>query len=206
MAIKSRNKVNAQFSMSSMTDIVFLLLIFFMITSTMVHPNALKLLLPQSNSQVSAKPITTVSINRNLDFYIENTPIDFGRLEAALKVKFDGVPEEDRTVALHAEKSVPIDEVVKVMNIAKNTDLQLIGVNYKDTKVDGEKYLEVMGNPFDVIIFDPNGKIGMDLGVYATPETFLVNQDGVILYKHIGEIDSRVWEDNFAIHLNKSES
>ena len=93
-----------------------------------------------------------------------------------------------------------------IMNIAKNTDLQLIGVNYKDTKVDGEKYLEVMGNPFDLIIFDPNGKIGMDLGVYATPETFLVNQDGLILYKHIGEIDSGVWEDNFAIHLNKSES
>ena len=63
-----------------------------------------------------------------------------------------------------------------IMNIAKNNDLQLIGINYKDTKVDGEKYLEVMGNPFDVIIFDPNGKIGMDLGVYATPETFLVNQ------------------------------
>ena len=93
-----------------------------------------------------------------------------------------------------------------IMNIAKKTDLQLIGVSYKDTKADGKKYLEVMGNPFDLIIFDPNGKIGMDLGVYATPETFLVNQDGLILYKHIGEVNSRVWEDNFAIHLNKSES
>ena len=93
-----------------------------------------------------------------------------------------------------------------IMSIAKNTELQLIGINYKDTRIDGEKYLEVMGNPFDLIIFDPNGKIGMDLGVYATPETFLVNQDGLILYKHIGEINSRVWEDNFAIHLNKSES
>jgi cytochrome c biogenesis protein CcmG/thiol:disulfide interchange protein DsbE len=93
-----------------------------------------------------------------------------------------------------------------IMNIAKNTNLQLIGINYKDTKIDGEKYLEVMGNPFDFIIFDPNGKIGMDLGIYATPETFLVNQDGVILYKHIGEIDSKVWADNFAIYLNKSES
>ena len=93
-----------------------------------------------------------------------------------------------------------------IMSIAKNTELQLIGINYKDTRIDGEKYLEVMGNPFDLIIFDPNGKIGMDLGVYATPETFLVNQDGLILYKHIGEINSRVWEDNFAIHFNKSES
>ncbi len=126
MAIKSRNKVNPQFSMSSMTDIVFLLLIFFMITSTMIHPNALKLLLPQSNNQVSAKPITTVSIDKNLDYYIERTPIEFSRLEAMLRVKFDGVPEEERTVSLHAEKSVPIDEVVKVMNIAKNNEYKLI--------------------------------------------------------------------------------
>jgi biopolymer transport protein ExbD len=126
MAIKSRNKVNAQFSMSSMTDIVFLLLIFFMITSTMIHPNALKLLLPQSSSQVSAKPITTVSITRDLDYFIERSPIEFNSLESALKVKFDGVPEEERTISLHAEKSVPIDEVVKVMNIARNNRYKLI--------------------------------------------------------------------------------
>lgn len=112
--------------MSSMTDIVFLLLIFFMITSTMIHPNALKLLLPQSNSQTSAKPITTVSITQSLDYYIEQTPIEFARLESALKVKFDGVPEEERTISLHAEKSVPIDEVVKVMNIARANKYKLI--------------------------------------------------------------------------------
>jgi biopolymer transport protein ExbD len=112
--------------MSSMTDIVFLLLIFFMITSTMIHPNALKLLLPQSSSQVSAKPITTVSITRDLDYYIESSEIDFNSLEAQLKVKFDGIPEEDRTISLHAEKSVPIDEVVKVMNIARNNRYKLI--------------------------------------------------------------------------------
>ena len=46
----------------------------------------------------------------------------------------------------------------------------------------------------------------MDLGVYATPETFLVNEKGVILYKHIGEIDQNVWDENFAIHLNPIES
>lgn len=126
MAIRSRNKVNAQFSMSSMTDIVFLLLIFFMITSTMIHPNALKLLLPQSNNQTSAKPVTTVSITENLDYYIERTPIEFNRLESALKVKFDGVPEDDRTISLHAERSVPIDEVVKVMNIARKNSYKLI--------------------------------------------------------------------------------
>lgn len=112
--------------MSSMTDIVFLLLIFFMITSTMIHPNALKLLLPKSNNQVSAKPITTVSIDQNLDYYIETSPVQLTELEAALQVKFDGIPEEDRTISLHAEKSVPISEVVKVLNIAKNNNYRLI--------------------------------------------------------------------------------
>jgi len=90
-----------------------------------------------------------------------------------------------------------------MMKIANNKDLQLIGINYKDTRADGEKYLEVMGNPFDVIVFDPSGKIGLDLGVYATPETFLVNQQGVILYKHIGAIDSKIWEEGFIPHIKK---
>ena len=90
-----------------------------------------------------------------------------------------------------------------MMRIANNKDLQLIGINYKDTRVDGEKFLEIMGNPFDVIIFDPNGKIGLDLGVYATPETFLVNKQGVILYKHIGVIDSKVWEEGFIPYIKK---
>ena len=90
-----------------------------------------------------------------------------------------------------------------MMKIANNKDLQLIGINYKDTRADGEKFLEIMGNPFDVIIFDPNGKIGLDLGVYATPETFLVNQQGLILYKHIGVIDSKVWEESFIPYIKK---
>ena len=93
-----------------------------------------------------------------------------------------------------------------IMNIAKNTDLQLIGINYKDTRVNGAQYLEIMGNPFDEILFDPDGKIGMDLGVYATPETFLVDKKGMILYKHIGEIDQNIWDKNIAVHLNPIES
>ena len=90
-----------------------------------------------------------------------------------------------------------------MMKIAKNNNLQLIGINYKDTRADGEKYLEVMGNPFDVIVFDPSGKIGLNLGVYATPETFLVNQQGVILFKHIGAIDSKIWEEDFVPYIKK---
>ena len=88
-----------------------------------------------------------------------------------------------------------------MMKIANNKDLQLIGINYKDTRADGERYLKVMGNPYDVIVFDPSGKIGLDLGVYATPETFLVNNKGVILYKHIGAIDAKVWEEGFIPYI-----
>ncbi len=84
-----------------------------------------------------------------------------------------------------------------IMDIAKNYSLKLIGINYKDTKQEAEEYLQIMGNPFDEIIFDPQGKIGMELGVYATPETFLINKEGTIIYKHIGEITKEIWINNF---------
>ncbi|NJM14154.1 MAG: biopolymer transporter ExbD [Bacteroidales bacterium] len=124
MAIRSRNKVSVAFSMSSMTDIVFLLLIFFMLTSTLVAPNALKLLLPQSNNQTAAKPITTVSIDRNLQVYVEQAPTTFAQLERALQEKLKY--EQDPVVSLHVDRSVPMEEVVKVMNIAKDNRYKLI--------------------------------------------------------------------------------
>ncbi len=124
MAIRSSNKISATFSMSSMTDLVFLLLIFFMITSTLVSPNALKLLLPQSNNQTSAKPVTSVSITKDLQFYIETSPVSLADLERQLQLKLMDAP--DPTIALHAEKSVPIEEVVKVMNIATRNKYKLI--------------------------------------------------------------------------------
>ncbi|MGQ1908375.1 ExbD/TolR family protein [Marinifilum sp. RC60d5] len=124
MALKTRNKVNASFSMSSMTDIVFLLLIFFMVTSTLISPNALKLLLPKSSNQTAAKPITTVSIDKNLNFFLETTPVPFSQLENKLQRKL--AREEDPTISLHVDKSVPMEQVVKVMNIAKDNKYKLI--------------------------------------------------------------------------------
>ena len=93
-----------------------------------------------------------------------------------------------------------------IMNIAKNNNLKLIGINYKDTKSDGREYLKVMGNPFDEIVFDPNGEIGMELGVYATPETFLISREGLIIHKHIGEITKEIWNENFLPLINVTES
>ena len=124
MAIRSRNKVSMSFSMSGMTDIVFLLLIFFIITSTLIHPNALKLLLPQSSHQTSAKPTTTISITKDFKYYIETTPVDINDLERLLQQKFQEVDEP--TISLHVDKSVPVEQVVKVMNIAKDNRYKLI--------------------------------------------------------------------------------
>jgi biopolymer transport protein ExbD len=124
MAIKSRSKRSIQFSMASMSDLVFLLLIFFMITSTMIAPNAIKLLLPQSNSQVQAKAVTTISIRGDLQYFIETTPINYEQLELLLQAKMKGNSEP--VISLHADKSVPVEQIVKVMNIAQRNKYKLI--------------------------------------------------------------------------------
>lgn len=128
MSLKKRNKVDASFSMSSMTDIVFLLLIFFMVTSTLIAPNALKLLLPESNNQTQAKPITTVSITSDLKYYINDSgqviQVRFDEIESYLQNAVGG--EEEPTVSLYADKTVAVDEVVKIMNIARRNKYKLI--------------------------------------------------------------------------------
>lgn len=129
MALKKRNKINAAFSMSSMTDIVFLLLIFFMVTSTLIAPNALKLLLPQSNNQTAAKPITTISITKDLKYYINDNGslkrVSFNEIEPFLKEKY-GVGNDDIYISLHADKSVAWEEIVKIMNICRKNGYKMI--------------------------------------------------------------------------------
>ncbi|MFN8208044.1 MAG: biopolymer transporter ExbD [Bacteroidales bacterium] len=124
MAIKSRSKRSIEFSMASMSDLVFLLLIFFMMSSTMIAPNAIKLLLPKSNSQVQAKAVTTISIRADLQFYIETTPVNYEQLELLLQAKMKG--ESEPVISLHADKSVPVEQIVKVMNIAQRNKYKLI--------------------------------------------------------------------------------
>jgi biopolymer transport protein ExbD len=128
MALKKRNKIDASFSMSSMTDIVFLLLIFFMVTSTLIAPNALKLLLPQSSNQTQAKPLTTISITDDLRYFVNENgkllQVQFSDIEPFLLRTI--VPEEEMFISLHADKSVPIEEVVKIMNIARRNEYKMI--------------------------------------------------------------------------------
>lgn len=123
MNLKTRNKRNVDFNMSSMTDIVFLLLIFFMLTSTLVSPNALKLLLPKSSGRTLATQSVSVSIDKDLNFYFNQDMINISELEGKL---INVATEDDATVVLNAEKSVPIEEVVKVMGIANKLKIKMI--------------------------------------------------------------------------------
>ncbi len=87
--------------------------------------------------------------------------------------------------------------------IAKVSSVQMVGVNYKDTKKEGKRFLKILGNPFDFIVFDDKGKLGLELGVYATPETFIVDKDGVIQFKRIGEITPQIWQKQMLPLIDK---
>ena len=106
-----------------MTDIVFLLLIFFMVSSTLINPNALRLLLPQSTNQTSDRPIVVVSIDKNYTFYLNEKVIPFSMLERRLVEELK--EQEDPCISLQADKSVPLEQIVKVMNIAKDHKYRL---------------------------------------------------------------------------------
>ncbi|HOP59025.1 MAG TPA: biopolymer transporter ExbD [Bacteroidales bacterium] len=124
MAISHRHKINISFSSVGMTDVIFQLLIFFMLTSTLVHPTALKLLLPKGSTQTSAKPQTTVSITADQRYYVEQQPVTLQELESVLREKLGESPET--YISLHADKNVPFETVVNVLNIAQSNNYKLI--------------------------------------------------------------------------------
>lgn len=114
MAIQTRNKRNASFSMASMSDLVFLLLIFFMLTSTLVSPNAIKLLLPQSSSKTMAKQSITVYINETYQYFVGERRVNESELAARIGSDIQG--QAEATVVLRADKSVPVQYIVTVID------------------------------------------------------------------------------------------
>ena len=114
MAIKSRNKRVAEINATSMSDLVFLLLIFFMITSTLISPNAIKLLLPSSSSKTMSKQNVTIYINDQFDFYLEKRRVEDENLESVLAQALQVY--DQGTVVLRSDKSVPVQYVVTVID------------------------------------------------------------------------------------------
>ena len=131
MGLRSKNKVSPNFNMSSMTDIVFLLLIFFMLTSTLVTQNALDLVLPKSTSKNTKKPSVSVGIdedtNNEINFSVEDEAVLFENLESILKEKLNAMEESDnKGIVLYTDKSVDIEHVVKIMDIAYRNKYKIV--------------------------------------------------------------------------------
>jgi biopolymer transport protein ExbD len=126
MAIKTRNKINAAFSMASMSDLVFLLLIFFMLTSTLVSPNAIKLLLPSSKSRTMAKQSVTIYINQNYEYFLDETPVTIEQLIPGIDAKLVG--QTEASVVLRVDQTVPVQYVVEVIDAVNEVN------NIRNTK------------------------------------------------------------------------
>lgn len=124
MNIGGRNKISPDFNMSSMTDIVFLLLIFFMLTSTLVTVNALDILLPKASGKTENNKSVAVSITKKLDFYIDTKKVSEKNLEKTLTSTLSS--QENPTIVLRAEEGVPIEKAVRIMDIANRNKYKVI--------------------------------------------------------------------------------
>jgi biopolymer transport protein ExbD len=122
--LKTRNKVNPEFNMSSMTDIVFLLLIFFMLTSNFVVSNGITLNLPSAKGQVVSDKTVTVSITKDLKYYINQEPVSYEAMDAQLRLALADMATP--TVILNADKEISIEQMVKVMAIIKNMNAKMV--------------------------------------------------------------------------------
>ena len=126
---KRRIKVTPPFNMASMTDIIFLLLIFFMITSTMVSPNAIKVLLPQGKKQTTVKATARVVIDKQLNIYAaagseDEVPVTLEELPSVLSAQVNDSTE--LFVSLYADESVPYKNIVEILNVANDNHFKMV--------------------------------------------------------------------------------
>lgn len=115
MPLKSKNKVEVAFSMSSMTDIIFLLLIFFMLTSSFITPSGLPVNLPSSATSNIVMQQVSVSITPNLEYFVNDNRVTVSNLESVLASELQG---QESVVVLHVDKTVPVEHLVRVAGIA----------------------------------------------------------------------------------------
>lgn len=124
MNLRGRNKVDPSFNMSSMTDIVFLLLIFFMLTSTLVTVSAIDVLLPKAGGKTENSKSVAVSITNNSQFYIDKTKVSSSNLENEI-LKSVG-SDKKKTIVIRGDKDVPYKNVMQVIDIANKNKLKMI--------------------------------------------------------------------------------
>jgi cytochrome c biogenesis protein CcmG, thiol:disulfide interchange protein DsbE len=93
-----------------------------------------------------------------------------------------------------------------LMKLSEAGEITIYGINYKDKREAGLKFINDLGNPYDMIIFDRNGRLGIDLGVYGAPETFVLDANNKIIYRHVGVVTQKVWHDLLKPMLNLEQS
>jgi biopolymer transport protein ExbD len=131
MALKRQHDMMAMYSMASMTDVIFLLLIFFMITSTFVFPTALEVNLPQSTVQTALKPGTRVYIDKDEKVYAsfgdeEPQPIEDNALIPFLLLATQNADEEQQFIAIYADEEVPYGKIVEVLDLGARNNLKMV--------------------------------------------------------------------------------
>ncbi len=124
MNLRGRNRVSAEFSMSSMTDIVFLLLVFFLLTSPAITPEALDLILPKAKGKTTNVQQASVSITKEGAYYVDKERVSEYAIEAELKKVLAG--KEEPTIIIRAEEGVPIENAVLVMDIANKNKYKVV--------------------------------------------------------------------------------
>ena len=129
MALKRQHEISATFSMASMTDVIFLLLVFFMVTSTFVFPTALEVNLPQSSEQTAIKPGTRVYLDKELQLFVshdkeEPQAIHIDNLVTYLITMQVQAPES--FIALYADEEVPYGKVIEILNLAAQNNLKMV--------------------------------------------------------------------------------
>ncbi len=95
------------------------------------------------------------------------------------------------------------DEHDDLLWLAREEGVRIVGLNYKDDREEALKWLRTLGDPYAVSIYDPRGSLGFDLGVYGAPETYFVDAEGIIRYRHVGVINERVWKEHFQPLMNQ---
>ena len=93
-----------------------------------------------------------------------------------------------------------------LMQLAETDTLPIIGLNWRDNRIEAQRYLQQLGNPYVDTAYDEDGRVGIDWGVYGAPETFLVGDDGTVLFKHLGPLSWALWEQNFVPLIEASRN
>ena len=122
MNLKPKNKINPLFSMSSMTDIIFLLLIFFMLTATFVTPSGLPVSLPSSKSSTIIIQKVSVTITKDLRYFVNDKEVELSNIEIYLR---DQIGENEGLVVLHCDKEVPVEHLVNIAGIATSLEAKV---------------------------------------------------------------------------------